>query len=102
VSARKAVKKTGRSRLAASPDGAEPARRRSRCALLSCCQSRHPAGARGNCEATAISAPARLPDAAVRITLEIAAELPAGAPEKLVRIVTENGRTLKVDGGFEG
>jgi hypothetical protein len=45
---------------------------------------------------------AGLPDADVRITLEIAADIPPGAPEKVVRIVTENGRTLKVEGGFEG
>jgi hypothetical protein len=40
--------------------------------------------------------------AQVRITLEIEAQLPDGAPEKLVRDVTENCRTLKfADYGFE-
>jgi hypothetical protein len=40
--------------------------------------------------------------AAVRITLEIEAEIPTGAPENVVRIVTENGRTLKFTShGFE-
>lgn len=33
--------------------------------------------------------------AEVRVTLEIAAEIPSGAPEQVVRTVTENGRTLK-------
>lgn len=38
----------------------------------------------------------------VKVTLEIEAEIPAGAPENVVRIVTENGRTLKfVSQGFE-
>jgi hypothetical protein len=31
----------------------------------------------------------------VRVTLEIEAEIPSGAPEQVVRTVTENGRTLK-------
>ena len=36
------------------------------------------------------------------MTLEIDAEIPAGAPENVVRIVTENSRTLKfVSQGFE-
>jgi hypothetical protein len=40
--------------------------------------------------------------AAVRITLEIEAEIPTGAPENVVRIVTENGRALKFTShGFE-
>lgn len=34
-------------------------------------------------------------DARVKVTLEIAAEFPNGAPENVVRIVTENARTLK-------
>ncbi|MCB0207153.1 MAG: AAA+ family ATPase, partial [Anaerolineae bacterium] len=43
-----------------------------------------------------------LPDAEVDITLEIQARLPDGAPENVVRTVTENARTLKFDGyGFE-
>ncbi len=31
----------------------------------------------------------------MKVTLEIEAELPEGAPEQVVRIVTENSRTLK-------
>jgi len=38
----------------------------------------------------------------VTVTLEISAEIPTGAPENVVRIVTENSRTLKFDHqGFE-
>ncbi len=38
----------------------------------------------------------------VTVTLEIEADIPAGAPDQVVRIVTENGRTLKfVTQGFE-
>ena len=38
----------------------------------------------------------------VRVTLEIEAEIPSGAPESVVRVVTENSRTLKFDSqGFE-
>jgi predicted AAA+ superfamily ATPase len=38
----------------------------------------------------------------VQVTLEIAAEAPGGFPEKVVRTVTENGRTLKfTQQGFE-
>jgi hypothetical protein len=38
----------------------------------------------------------------VRVTLEIDARLPSGAPENVVRIVTENCRTLKFESqGFE-
>jgi hypothetical protein len=38
----------------------------------------------------------------VTITLEIAAEIPSGAPESVVRTVTENARTLRFsDQGFE-
>jgi predicted AAA+ superfamily ATPase len=38
----------------------------------------------------------------VSVTLEIEAEIPAGAPDNVVRTVTENGRTLKFEsGGFE-
>ena len=45
---------------------------------------------------------AGLLDAKVNITLEIVAELPSGAPENVVRTVTENCRTLKFDSqGFE-
>ena len=40
--------------------------------------------------------------AEVTVTLEIGAKLPNGASDQLVRIVTENGRTLKFDRyGFE-
>ncbi|MBI3249564.1 MAG: ATP-binding protein [Deltaproteobacteria bacterium] len=40
--------------------------------------------------------------ASVRITLEIEAEIPDGAPENVVRTVTENSRTLKfTNHGFE-
>jgi predicted AAA+ superfamily ATPase len=40
--------------------------------------------------------------ARVTVTLEIEAEMPNGAPEQVVRIVTENGRTLKFTSqGFE-
>jgi hypothetical protein len=38
----------------------------------------------------------------VRVTLEIEAEVPDGAPEHVVRTVTENSRTLKFEShGFE-
>jgi len=41
-------------------------------------------------------------DAKVKVTIEIEAELPSGAPENVVRTVTENCRTLKFDSqGFE-
>lgn len=40
--------------------------------------------------------------AEVKVTLEIEASIPDGAPESVVRIVTENGRTLKFNShGFE-
>ena len=40
--------------------------------------------------------------ATVRVTLEIEAEIPNGAPDNVVRTVTENGRTLKFTSqGFE-
>ena len=40
--------------------------------------------------------------AGVTITMEIEAEVAAGFPEKVVRTVTENGRTLKFSQqGFE-
>ena len=43
-----------------------------------------------------------LPGAAVTVTLEISARIPEGASEHLVRILTENCRTLKFDAqGFE-
>jgi|ERR1700694_1333056 uncharacterized protein len=45
---------------------------------------------------------AGLLDAKVKITLEIEADMPSGAPENVVRTVTENCRTLKFDNqGFE-
>ena len=38
----------------------------------------------------------------VKVTLEIEAEIPSGAPENVVRTVTENNRTLKFGShGFE-
>ena len=38
----------------------------------------------------------------VTVTLEIEAEIPTGAPDQVVRVVTENGRTLKFSNhGFE-
>jgi hypothetical protein len=40
--------------------------------------------------------------ARVTVTLEIVAVIPIGAPENVVRTVTENGRTLKFTSqGFE-
>jgi hypothetical protein len=43
-----------------------------------------------------------LPGASVRVTLEIEAEIPGGAPDQVVRTVTENSRTLKFSSqGFE-
>lgn len=43
-----------------------------------------------------------LPEANVKLTLEIEAEIPDGAPENVVRTVTENSRTLNFnDSGFE-
>ena len=45
---------------------------------------------------------AALPRAEVRVTLEIEATIPEGAPENVVRTVTENSRTLKLSShGFE-
>jgi hypothetical protein len=38
----------------------------------------------------------------MRVTLEIEAELPDGVPEQVVRVVVDNGRTLKFTShGFE-
>jgi hypothetical protein len=45
---------------------------------------------------------AGLVNAKVSVTLEIEAEIPAGAPDNVVRTVTENSRTLKFTSqGFE-
>jgi hypothetical protein len=45
---------------------------------------------------------AGLLDARVKITIEIDAEIPSGAPENIIRTVTENCRTLKFENqGFE-
>jgi hypothetical protein len=46
---------------------------------------------------------AGLLDAKVTITVEIEAEIPSGAPDNVVRTVTENCRTLKFEpnSGFE-
>lgn len=49
-----------------------------------------------------ISHLAGLPGAGVRVTLEIEAQVPDGAPDNVVRAVTENARTLKfTTQGFE-
>ena len=49
-----------------------------------------------------ISHLAGLVGGAVRVTLEIEADIPGGAPDHVVRTVTENSRTLKFDDhGFE-
>ncbi|MGH9656045.1 MAG: hypothetical protein ACRD6B_21590, partial [Bryobacteraceae bacterium] len=42
-------------------------------------------------------------DASVSVTIEIDAEVPSGAPDNVVRTVTENCRTLKFQpgAGFE-
>jgi hypothetical protein len=43
-----------------------------------------------------------LPNATIRVTLEIEADIPEGAPANVVRTVTENSRTLKFSSqGFE-
>jgi predicted AAA+ superfamily ATPase len=39
--------------------------------------------------------------AEVIVTLDVEAQLPEGAPDNVVRTVTENSRTLKIQGGFE-
>jgi hypothetical protein len=45
---------------------------------------------------------AGLVGAKVQVTLEIEAEIPSGAPDNVVRTVTENSRTLKFTSqGFE-
>jgi hypothetical protein len=45
---------------------------------------------------------AGLVGATVKVTLDIAAEIPSGAPDQVVRTVTENSRTLKFKSqGFE-
>jgi len=45
---------------------------------------------------------AGLADAEVKVTLEIEAEIPNGAPDHVVRVVTENSRTLRFTSqGFE-
>jgi hypothetical protein len=45
---------------------------------------------------------AGLVGATVKVTLEVEAEIPAGASDDVVRIVTENSRTLKFTSqGFE-
>lgn len=49
-----------------------------------------------------ISHPAGLMGADVSVTLEIAADVSSGVPDKVIRTVTENCRTLKFeDHGFE-
>jgi hypothetical protein len=45
---------------------------------------------------------AKLPNAQVKVTVEIQADLPAGVPDDVVRTVSENCRTLKfINHGFE-
>ena len=45
---------------------------------------------------------AALPGAEVTVTLEVQANIPNGAPDHVVRTVTENARTLKFGNqGFE-
>ena len=45
---------------------------------------------------------AALVGAKVKVTLEVEAEIPSGAPDNVVRTVTENGRILKFTSqGFE-
>lgn len=44
---------------------------------------------------------AGLVGATVRVSIEIHADIPNGAPDQVVRTVTENSSTLKVQGGFE-
>ena len=45
---------------------------------------------------------ASLPNAKVKVTLEIEVEMPEGAPDNVIRTVTENSRTLRFsDAGFE-
>jgi hypothetical protein len=42
------------------------------------------------------------PGSRVTVTLEISAEIPSGAPDQVVRTMTENSRTLKFTSqGFE-
>jgi hypothetical protein len=42
------------------------------------------------------------PGAEVKVTLEIEAEVPGGAPDELIRTITENCRTLRFKSqGFE-
>jgi hypothetical protein len=45
---------------------------------------------------------AKLPNAVVKVTVEIQADAPGGVPDDVVRTVSENCRTLKfTDHGFE-
>jgi len=56
----------------------------------------------GRIHAEVIAHLAGLVGSRVRVTLEIEAEIPDGAPEHVVRTVTENGRTLRFESqGFE-
>jgi hypothetical protein len=56
----------------------------------------------GNIAAEVIAHLAGLVGAKVKVTLEIEAEIPTGAPDQVVRTVTENSRTLKfTTQGFE-
>src|SRR5262249_23328874 len=67
-------------------------------------QNRLPAGRRGGLTAVfrVIAHLASLVGASVKVTLEIEADVPSGAPDHVVRTVTENSRTLKFSSyGFE-
>jgi len=54
-------------------------------------------GSAGRIADEAISHLAGIVGAAVHVTLEIQADIPSGVPEKVVRIVTENTRTLRFE-----
>ena len=56
----------------------------------------------GNIAEEVIAHLAGLTGSRVQVTLEISADIPAGVPDHVVRIVTENSRTLRFDSqGFE-
>ena len=60
------------------------------------------AARRARCRAQRIAHLAGLVGSSVKVTLEINAEIAAGAPEQIVRDVTENSRTRKfTTHGFE-
>lgn len=56
----------------------------------------------GNIAQEVIAHLAGLTGSRVQVTLEISADIPGGVPDQVVRIVTENSRTLRFDSqGFE-